>query len=104
MTKEEVTYKGLELVGLAGDARSNYLLALQAAKKGDFAKADALIAEGNEMIVEAHKAQTELIQTEAAGDYSDLTLLMVHGQDHLMTTILLKDILVTLLDVYKQQK
>jgi PTS system lactose-specific IIA component len=73
-------------------------------KKGDFAKADALIAEGNEMIVEAHKAQTELIQTEAAGDYSDLTLLMVHGQDHLMTTILLKDILVTLLDVYKQQK
>jgi PTS system lactose-specific IIA component len=55
MTKEEVTYKGLELVGLAGDARSNYLLALQAAKKGDFAKADALIAEGNEMIVEARR-------------------------------------------------
>jgi cellobiose-specific phosphotransferase system component IIA len=66
MTKEEVTYKGLELVGLAGDARSNYLLALQAAKKGDFAKADALIAEGNEMIVEAHKAQTELIQNRSS--------------------------------------
>lgn len=102
MTKDEVTNKGLELVGLAGDARSSFLLALRRAKEGKLDEAEALIKEGEAMIVEAHIAQTELLQIEAAGDYSDLTLLMVHGQDHLMTTILLKDILQTLLDVYRK--
>jgi PTS system lactose-specific IIA component len=102
MTKEEVTMKGLELVGLAGDARSSFLLALKRAKEGKMDEADALIKEGEACIIEAHQAQTELLQVEAGGDYSDITLLMVHGQDHLMTTILLKDILVTLLDVYRK--
>lgn len=104
MTKEEMTYKGLELVGYAGEARSNYLIALKKAKEKKFEEAEKYLSEAEELVIEAHKAQTELLQIEAQGNYSDITLLMVHGQDHLMTTILLKDIIQTLIDIYRKDK
>jgi PTS system lactose-specific IIA component len=34
----------------------------------------------------------DLLVEEAKENYNDVTLTMVHGQDHLMTTILLKEL------------
>ncbi len=53
MNREEVQLLGFEIVAFAGDARSKFLEALTAAQAGDFAKADALIEEGNNCIAEA---------------------------------------------------
>ena len=47
-------------------------------------------------------AKRELLQQEARGDNVEVGFIMVHGQDHLMTTLLLKDIVGTLMDVYKK--
>ncbi|PPE05737.1 PTS lactose/cellobiose transporter subunit IIA [Williamsoniiplasma lucivorax] len=102
MTKKEMSQKGMVLVGYSGDARSNYLIALKKAKQGQWNEVEQLISEGNQMLIEAHKAQTELLQTEAQGKYSDVTMIMIHGQDHLMTTVLLKDLIYTLIDIYKK--
>ena len=79
MNREEVTLLGFEIVAYAGDARSKLLEALKAAEAGDFAKADALVEEANGCIVT-----------------------MMHGQDHLMTTILLKDMMHHLIELYKR--
>lgn len=98
MNREEVQLLGFEIVAFAGDARSKFLEALTAAQAGDFAKADALIEEGNNCIAEAHRAQTSLLAKEAQA-YS---VTMMHGQDHLMTTILLKDLMKHLLEFYKR--
>lgn len=68
MNREEVQLLGFEIVAFAGDARSKFLEALTAAQAGDFAKADALIEEGNNCIAEAHRAQTSLLAKEAQGD------------------------------------
>ena len=35
----------------------------------------------------AHQVQTDLIQKEAAGERNEVTVLFVHAQDHLMTSI-----------------
>ena len=48
-------------------------------------EADELIENANEEILKAHKVQTELIQKEAGGDKSDISILLIHSQDHLMT-------------------
>ena len=90
MNREEVTLLGFEIVAYAGDARSKLLEALKAAEAGDFAKADALVEEAGSCIAEAHHAQTSLLTKEAAGDDLAYSVTMMHGQDHLMTTILLK--------------
>ena len=57
----------------------------------DFAKAEALIKEGDDLILGAHNQQTELITKEAAGEALDIGFLTVHAQDHLMTAMLLSD-------------
>ena len=93
MNREEVTLLGFEIVAYAGDARSKLLEALKAAEAGDFAKADALVEEAGSCIAEAHHAQTSLLA------YS---VTMMHGQDHLMTTILLKDLMHHLIELYKR--
>ena len=102
MNREEVTLLGFEIVAYAGDARSKLLAALKAAEAGDFAKADTLVEEAGGCIAEAHHAQTSLLTKEAAGEDLAYSVTMMHGQDHLMTTILLKDLMHHLIELYKR--
>ena len=102
MDKREVAMVGFEIVAYAGDARSNLLQALKEAKRGEFDNVDNLIEKANELILQAHKAQTEMLSKESAGEDVEIGFIMVHGQDHLMTTILLKDIIENLIDIYRE--
>ena len=95
MNREEITMLGFEIVAYAGDARSKLLESLNAARSGDFARAESLIEEANECIVEAHHAQT-------AGEDLAFSVTLMHGQDHLMTTLLLKDMMQHMLELYKR--
>lgn len=76
----------------AGDARSKSLLAIKAAKNKDFEKAHELLEEARKSSVSAHKSQTNLIQKEVSGEPQEVSLLMVHAQDHLMTALAIKDV------------
>lgn len=101
MTREEVTMTGFEIVSFSGDARSKLLKALEKAKKKEFDECDQLITSANECLVEAHNSQMDVMKEEANGGNVELGFIMVHAQDHLMTTLLLKDIIGTLIDVYR---
>ena len=101
MTKEEATMIGFEIVEYSGDARSKLLLAIEKAKTKQFNECQALIDQANECLNDAHRAQTELLQLEARGESIEIGFITVHAQDHLMTTILLKDIVKNLMDIYK---
>ena len=96
MNREEVQLLGFEIVAYAGDARSKLLEALKVAK------AEALVEEAANCIAEAHKAQTSMLAQEAAGEEIPYSITMMHGQDHLMTTILLKDVIHHLIELYKR--
>lgn len=101
MTKEEATMIAFEIVSYSGEARSKLLKAIEKAKCKDLKTAYKLVEEANLCLVDAHKAQTEMLQQEAQGENTEVGFIMVHGQDHLMTTLLLKDIAGTLIDIYK---
>ena len=84
--------EGLELsifniISNGGNAKGLVYEAMEAAEKGDFEQADSLMKEADEFLTVAHQTQTELLQGEANGDKHDISLLMVHAQDHLMTSI-----------------
>lgn len=102
MNREKVTLLGFEIVAYAGDARSKLLEALKAAEDGKFDEADELIKAANEVLVVAHNRQTDMLAKEASGEDIELGLIMMHGQDHLMTTILLKDLMHHLIELYKR--
>ena len=101
MTKEEVSLIGFEIVAYSGEARSKLLLAIEKAKAKEFEECKKLIDEANESLNDAHKSQTTLLQQEARGENVESGFITVHAQDHLMTTILLKDIVNNLLDIYR---
>ena len=102
MNREEMTLLGFEIVAYAGDARSKLLEALKAAENGDFAKADSLVVEAGSCIAEAHSSQTGMLAREASGEELPYSVTMMHGQDHLMTAILLKDVIPHLIELYKR--
>lgn len=102
MNREESTLLGFEIVAYAGDARSRLLEALSAAQSGDYDRAEALVEEADACIVQAHKAQTSLLQKEAAGEDLAYSVTLMHGQDHLMTTLLLKDLMKHMIELYRR--
>jgi PTS system lactose-specific IIA component len=102
MNREEVTMLGFEIVAYAGDARSKMLEALKAAQSREFDKAEELLKEAEECLNDAHRAQTELLQKEASGEDIAYSITMMHGQDHLMTSILLQDLMKHLIELYRR--
>lgn len=101
-TKEEISMTGFAIVAYAGDARTDLIEALNEAKKGNFDHAHALVKEANDSIVEAHNEQTKLLSKEAGGEDMDVTFIMVHGQDTLMTTMLMMDQMKFFIDEYER--
>jgi PTS system cellobiose-specific IIA component len=94
------TIMGLIMHG--GDAKSSAMEAIYAAKSGSFDEAEEKLEAADEALANAHKSQTNLLTQEASGDSVELSLLLVHGQDHLMNAITFKDLAQELIDVYRK--
>ncbi|WP_291256545.1 PTS lactose/cellobiose transporter subunit IIA [Fusobacterium sp.] len=92
----------MSLVGNAGEARSLAFEALHEAKKGEFEKAEELLKKSHKKNLAAHELQTQLICEEANGNSTEMSLLMVHAQDHLMTSLLARELINELIDIYKK--
>ena len=82
----------MNLVVNSGEARSIAMEAIELARQGQFEEAAAKIAEARETINAAHNFQTELVQKEINNDPVPMSLLMCHGQDHLMTAMVVTDL------------
>ncbi|MGM0213773.1 lactose-specific PTS transporter subunit IIA [Enterococcus sp. AZ109] len=102
MNKEEAAMVGFEVVAFAGEARSKLMEALDEAEQGNFDRADQLVEEAHASLMEAHKSQTQMLAAEASGENIEVGFIMVHAQDHLMTTMLLKDTIKHLFNIYKK--
>lgn len=86
----------------AGNAKSDAMEAIQAAKEGNFTLAQEKLEAADSSLVEAHHSQTGLLTEEASGNPMTVTLLAVHSQDHLMTSITFNDMAKEVVDLYKR--
>ena len=101
MNKEELYNIAFQLILHAGNARSSAMEAIQKAKEGNFDEVEAKLLEADSALNEAHHFQTNLIQKEAGGEEFEFSLIMVHAQDHFMTSMTLKDMASEITDLYK---
>lgn len=92
----------MNLIVHSGEVRSYSMEAIQCAKNGNIHKAKELIEIAEKELSKAHNVQTSLIQKEANGEKTEISLLMVHAQDHLMTSMTLKSLAVELIDIHKE--
>jgi len=81
----------MELVGNSGESRSLSFEAIYLSKEGKIEEAKNKINKAKESMLKAHSIQTSLICKEAEGENFKIGLLMIHAQDHLMTSILARE-------------
>ena len=104
MTEEAMESIITELVVIGGNGRSKALEAIKAAKVKDFEKAEALLQESDSFISQAHNYQTSYIQDALNAEQdgaSGVSLLMVHGQDHLMDALVVNDLAKEMIEMYR---
>ncbi|TJX62561.1 PTS lactose/cellobiose transporter subunit IIA [Soehngenia saccharolytica] len=98
---EELELIIMDLINNSGEAKSVCMEAIAFAKNNDIKSAREALDKADEKISLAHKSQTKLIQSEAKGDRKEFSLLLVHAQDHLMGSIMMKDIAREFVDLYE---
>jgi len=91
-----------ELISNSGSARSYSFEALSLVKEGKTDEANEKMEIAREEILKAHKIQTQLIQKEANGDKIEINILLVHAQDHLMSSILANDLIKEMIKMQEQ--
>lgn len=94
----------MNLIVPSGAARSAAIEALKAARAGEFDRADELLAQGREQVLKAHECQSEIIRQELnapEGEKEGVSLVMVHGQDHLMNAITICDLAEQIVDLVR---
>lgn len=92
----------ISIIVSAGGAQSLMQQAFLESMNENFKEAEKLLEQANEELSNAHQAQTDLLQAEAAGENSKVCLLMVHAQDHLMNAILSKQLIANQIELQKQ--
>ncbi len=81
----------MEIICNAGEARSLCYEALRLARTRSFEQAEEKLCQAKECLNRAHLIQTQLIEADQGEGKVPMTLVMVHAQDHLMTTILAQE-------------
>jgi PTS system cellobiose-specific IIA component len=82
--KRDINMVAMEVIMNAGDGRDK-IEALAAMAEGKLDEVDKLLEEAEALIVKAHNAQTEVIQSQVSGESMEYSLLFVHAQDTVMT-------------------
>lgn len=103
-TTEEMQMLSFEIILHAGNARSFAMEAITLAKAYQFTEARAKLEEAENEFNKAHHIQTSLLQAEANGEQTNVTVILVHAQDHLMTSMAVKDLANEFIDMYEKMK
>lgn len=94
----------MELVVNGGNARSKALEAIKAARNNEMELAEKLMEECEEAITKAHAFQTSTIQSTLDPENEEkmeVSLLFVHGQDHLMDAMVVRDLAREMIEMYR---
>ncbi|HHX70555.1 MAG: PTS cellobiose transporter subunit IIA [Miniphocaeibacter sp.] len=101
-TEDDTEVVSFEIIIHSGQARTIIHEGFKLMREGNYEEADKKLDEANEEILQAHRAQTKLLQDFAAGKEVDMNVIMVHAQDHLMTTIALREVAVEMNVLYQK--
>ncbi|HCN60745.1 MULTISPECIES: PTS cellobiose transporter subunit IIA [Mammaliicoccus] len=102
MEQEEIQVVAFEIILHSGTARTNIHDAFKNMREDNYELAEQILDEANQEITLAHQSQTDLLQKYASGESINMEIIMVHAQDHLMTTMTLREVAIEMLHLYKK--
>ena len=97
---EEFELICFQIISNSGMAKTCYVEALRAAKKGNSELAKSKLEEASKLFMQAHKIHAQLIQKEAAGEHLDFSLIFMHAEDQMASIETIKLFAEELIDLY----
>lgn len=106
MTREEVCVNGYQVIKNTGCAKTKLFDALESATMGDYAAAQELIKDASELICKAQSFQSAFEEKIEKIESEKLEFVVEHGNDHLQTTLILRDLVsdLTIPGLYNKQQ
>lgn len=100
--QEEKALICFQLISKAGAAKSLCFEALKNAKSGEWKCSRENFEEAKKLFVEAHEYHNQLVQEEASGMLINMTLLLTHAEDILITAEMTREMVEEFVEVYQQ--
>jgi len=101
MNEYENAEIAMTLIAYSGEARTKAFEALKCARNNDYLQANELMNQAKQSSLKAHESQTELLVSEANGNPVILNVLLVHAQDHLMTSMLALELIQEMIELHE---
>lgn len=98
LTEEQVSF---QIILHSGTARSKIIQSLREYREGNSAQSSTLLQEGEADLQVAHDIHFQMIQKEAGGEKTPFSLLLMHAEDHLMSTLTMKELVKEMLEIFK---
>ena len=102
--QEKLEEIAMMIIANSGQARSDAFAALQEAKKGNFEDAEKILKEAEESLQTAHESHRELLKMDASGEVTQVSILLCHAQDHLMTSMLARELVAELIELHEKMQ
>ncbi|OLP64512.1 Oligo-beta-mannoside-specific phosphotransferase enzyme IIA component [Bacillus pumilus] len=101
LTEEQVSF---QLILHSGNARSKLLQSLKRFRESQEEEAFQLMKEAEDDLRNAHDIHFQMIQQEASGEVTKFSLLLMHAEDHFMSTMTIKELVGELLPLFQSFK
>jgi cellobiose PTS system EIIA component len=101
LTAEQINFM---LILHSGNARSKIIQSLREYREGNIEESDSLLTQAEEDLRHSHEIHFKMVQKEASGEKVEFALLLMHAEDHLMSTLTMKELVKEILDIFKQKK
>lgn len=103
LTEEDLYKVSFQIIAATGTARSCYMEALAAAKRGDFTKSAKLMQQGDDVRLEGLEVHGRLVRSEASQGPIAMNLISSHAEDQLMGTEVIRIVAGELIDLYRHR-
>ena len=91
-----------EIISNVGMAKSLVIEALRIAREGNYEEAESKLKESSDYLLKGHHAHASLIQKEASGEKVELSLIIMHAEDQMMSAETIKFLVEEMIEMYKE--
>lgn len=93
-----------QMIATVGTAKSLYMEAVYLSRESKFDEAAEKVKEGDEVFASAHMLHFELVQKEAEGTELPFSLLLMHAEDQMLTSEVVKLMALEVIELRKEIK
>ncbi|MFY4774451.1 PTS lactose/cellobiose transporter subunit IIA [Metabacillus sp. RGM 3146] len=99
---EDMELVAFQMISQVGSARSSFMEALQFAREGNNEAANEKITEAQSFLTDGHRVHAELIRKEASGEKVEISLLVLHAEDLMISTETLGELAKEMIFMYQE--